>query len=82
MLLKIQGYDYNIQHRPGKELVLADTLSRLPNPKNNAGVELDIRVDEFTTAIINISANKQHELRNKTTEDSLMNELKEIIYEG
>ena len=59
MVLMIQGYDYNIQHRSGKELLLADALSRLPNPKNKAAIELDIRVDEFTTAIINFSAKQQ-----------------------
>lgn len=30
MLLRMQRYDYCIQYRPGKELLIADTLSRAP----------------------------------------------------
>jgi len=30
MLLRLQRYDYTIRYRPGKEMVLADSLSRLP----------------------------------------------------
>ena len=33
MLQKIQGYDFTIEYRQGKTMTLADTLSRLPNPK-------------------------------------------------
>ena len=33
MLHKIQGYDFTIGYRQGKTVTLADTLSRLPNPK-------------------------------------------------
>ena len=65
MLLKIQGYDYNSQYWLGKELLLEGAVSQLPNPKNNSAIELDIRINEITTAIINFSANKQEELRNK-----------------
>ena len=45
MLLQIQGYNFKVKYRPGDTRVLADTLSRLPNPKNNAEIELDLRVD-------------------------------------
>ena len=34
MLLCIQNYDMTIEYRPGKELLLADGLSRLPNPRS------------------------------------------------
>ena len=52
MLQKIQGYDFTIEYRQGKTMTLADTLSRLPNPKDKGAVELDLRVDgiEMTTA--------------------------------
>ena len=52
MLQKIQGYDFTIEYRQGRTMTLADTLSRLPNPKDKGAVELDLRVDgiEMTTA--------------------------------
>ena len=52
MLQKIQGYDFTIEYRQGKTMTLADTLSKLPNPKDKGAVELDLRVDgiEMTTA--------------------------------
>ena len=52
MLQKIPGYDFTIEYRQGKTMTLADTLSRLPNPKDKGAVELDLRVDgiEMTTA--------------------------------
>ena len=41
MLLKIPGYDFNLVYRPGPEMVLSDTLSRLPNQANNHAIDLD-----------------------------------------
>ena len=45
MLQKIQGYDFTIEYRQGKTMTLADTLSMLPNPKDQGAAELDLRVD-------------------------------------
>ena len=46
MLQQIQGYDFTSEkYRQGKTMTLADTLSRLPNPKDKGAVELDLRVD-------------------------------------
>ena len=40
MLLRLQKYDYTIQYIPGKDMVLADRLSRFPSHKNNTPTEL------------------------------------------
>lgn len=60
-------------------MILADTLSRLPNPENNKDIELDERIDgldaEFedtehhTVAIVNFSPNKQEALRTESAKD-------------
>ena len=42
MLTQIQGYNFDILYRPGKDMVLADTLSRLPNRERNEEIELDV----------------------------------------
>ena len=79
MLQKIQGYDFTIEYRQGKTMTMADTLSRLPNPKDKGAVELDLRVDgiEMTRAevhrcdidLVNFSQRKQHQLRDQTARD-------------
>uniref|UniRef100_A0A8C2EQ68 Gypsy retrotransposon integrase-like protein 1 n=1 Tax=Cyprinus carpio TaxID=7962 RepID=A0A8C2EQ68_CYPCA len=92
MLIKTQGYNYSIVYRPGCQMILADTLSRLPNPENNEDIELDERIDgldtEFedpehhTVAIVNFSPNKQESLRMETAKDPKLSALKEIIHQG
>ena len=73
-------------------MTLADTLSRLPNPKDKGAVELDLRLDgiEMTTAevdrcdidLVNISQRKRHQLRDQTARDPTMNALLETINQG
>ena len=50
MLLRLQHFNCTIKYRPGKEMLLADALSRLPSPANTT-IELDMRIDHhgFTT---------------------------------
>lgn len=45
VLIKTQGYNYEVKYRPRAEMVLADTLSRLQNPENGSDIELDERID-------------------------------------
>ena len=58
MLLRLQLFNCTIKYRPGKEMLLADALSRLPSPANST-IELDMRIDHhgFTTDQTNISRN-------------------------
>ena len=73
-------------------MILADTLSRLPNLINNYDVDLDVRVDvlaleaddtqHLTIALINFPTAKRQLLKDETLRDSVLNELKKIIYTG
>ena len=47
MLLRLQKYDYTIQYIPGKDMVLADWLSRFPSPENNLPIELHHNIQTF-----------------------------------
>ncbi|CAB4000247.1 retrotransposon-like family member retr-1 [Paramuricea clavata] len=42
MLLRLQKYDFTYKHKPGKDLVVADTLSRAPLPITDSELEKEI----------------------------------------
>ena len=44
MLLRLQKYDYTIQYIPGKDMVLADRLSRFPSCKNNNPIRVTPKI--------------------------------------
>ena len=39
MLVKIQGYDYSVEYRPGNKMIMSDVLSRLPSPSERSEVQ-------------------------------------------
>ena len=61
MLLKLQGYDMEVEYQPGREIVLEDLLSRLPSIHNKESNDIDVRVDFFR-----FSDERIQEQRNKT----------------
>ena len=77
MLLRIQNYDMTIEYRPGKELLLADGLSRLPNPRSKQEIDLDISVN-----MVQFSNNKIQQLRSESKSDPVLNSLQDIIVNG
>ena len=77
MLLRIQNYDMTIEYRPGKELLLADGLSRLPNPRSKQEIDLDISVN-----MVQFSNNKIQQLRSEPKSDPVLSSLQDIIVNG
>lgn len=77
MLLATQGYDYKVKYIPGKEIGIADALSRLPNPVVKDEIDIDVRVEHlnFTTSLVD-------QIQQLTTSDQTLNEVKEVIYQG
>ena len=83
MLMQIQGYNFTVRYRPGKQMILADALSRSPNAENNSPIQLDLRVDGLdmqledhtfkTIALINFSESKQKQLQTETSNDPFLN---------
>ena len=76
MLLRIQPYDMTIKYRPGKELLLADALSRL-NPK--PGVTLRI---EKTIHNVYWSEEKITDVRTNICNDPELCELLDVVVKG
>ena len=77
MLLEVQGYDFKIKYRPGKEVMLADGLSRLPNESKNQQINLDIKIQ-----FVNFTPDKLSQLKEESRKDEIIAALKEVIVEG
>ena len=82
MLLKVQGYNFDVSYRPGHTMTLADTLSRLPNMENTAQLNLPCHVDNINMDLMNFSHDKQHQLKADTASDQTLRLLSQVIFEG
>lgn len=79
MLLRLQPYDIKIRYIPGKEMLLADALSRL-SPEEKFQIENEeIQVHEIYTQFSNGMIEK---IRSSTTADEELSCLKHTVYEG
>ena len=76
MLLRIQPYELHIKYRPGKELLLADALSRL-NPKPSETIQLDKTIHS-----VKWSQDKLQELRFHTQQDNELGPLCQVVTNG
>ena len=77
MLVKLQGYKFKIEHCPGKQNQLADSLSRLPSPSNKQSIDLDIHVD-----LVQFSTAKITNLQRETLLDPELNCLRDTVITG
>lgn len=68
MLLRLQKYDYEIVYRPGKEMTLPDSLSRLP--KDSTDEEIDLKMN---VCLVQFSTEKLRQLREETVQDEHLN---------
>ena len=76
MLLRLQHYDVSIKYRPGKEMVLADSLSRLsPIPDKEIHLEQSIYADQFTH-------DKLQQLKLESESDPEVTAIRNIIIDG
>ena len=92
LLVKIPGYDFQLVYRPGNQMIIADVLSRLPNPEINDEIPLDVTVDDIMLEVddenacsidlINFSINKRMQLREMSTADHTLCALQRVVYSG
>ena len=78
MLLQLQRYDLQFVYKKGKELFLADTLSRAypDEPPEETEFEYDVMT------VLSISADRMTELQRETLVDATMQKLAKFIKEG
>ncbi len=76
MLLRLQPYDVTVMYRPGKEILLADALSRLPG-EDNHHIDLDVQIN-----FVQFSSEKLTQIQQETASDHTLHALREIIING
>ena len=76
MLLRIQPYDIGIKYKPGKEVAVADLLSRQPS-SNNESIDFDVQISH-----VQLSTRRLQQLRDETNSDDELTSLKSIITSG
>lgn len=81
MLLRIQKYDVEITYVPGKNIPLADALSRLSPCVGETIADIDIQVHELHLHL-NANPTRIAEIRNETVKDTNLNSLLAVISHG
>lgn len=83
MLLKIINYNLKLEYLPGKELVIADTLSRaaMIGGDNDSAGELEVCLDSLVTRLA-MSEKRKFEFRKETEADKELIELINFINKG
>ena len=76
MLLRLQNYDVTIRYRPGKEMLVADALSRY-SPLIGPEVALDIAIHH-----VHITPEKKLEFQRTIQDDPLLHTLADTIVAG
>ena len=84
ILLRMQKYNYALEYKPGRELVLPDMFSRAPLPEtahDNIEEEIALHV-HLVASSLPVSKSKLEELGEETANDRSLREHKETIKSG
>jgi len=86
LLLRLYQYDVEIRYRPGREMYLADTLSRAyqsPNEEEPERSETEKEVESIhAVEYLAISEVQLNEIKQETARDSTLQTLKHMILKG
>ena len=78
MLMNICQYDYEIEHVPGKYMVMPDTFSRLSQDDNAEIPGLHVQIH----SLVDVSDDRLIQLRQDTEGDSTLQKLKDLVSSG
>ena len=80
MLLRLQRYNFLLKYKPGKELVIADTLSRAYTSDSDSTMEEDVRQHVLTVVEnIPVEASRHQSIKTTTARDEDLCQLQNII---
>ena len=82
-MLQLQPYDLHLQFRPGSEIPIADTLSRLhlPDIDEKLATEIDVYVHQISRHLP-VNDEKILQIQEETSKDSQLRILTKTIHEG
>jgi hypothetical protein len=81
MMLRIQKYDVQIKYVPGKDVPVADALSRISSCRGDTLPGLDVTVHEVLLSL-NVSPTRVPQIQEETMKDTTLSVLCKIISEG
>lgn len=77
----IEEYGINLIHRPGKEILVADTLSRKSMDKEDRSLSEAMETQVHTViSTAPVSAERLDDIRTQTAEDKQLSTLKQVIW--
>ena len=79
MLLRLQPYDVTIRYRPGKQMHVADALSRLSSDEAMPIPDLNVQIHEVCPQFSNEYLQK---IQEETLKDPELAALKEVVFKG
>lgn len=87
LLLRLQKYDFNFKYVPGKQLIIADTLSRAHLPptkqhKEEIWEEMETYVHSVFIPSIPISRNILQDIKQETANDAILSEAISLLKSG
>ena len=78
MLMNLSQYDFDIQYKPGKDMVLPDTFSRLSQSDQHEVPGLKVKIH----SLVDASKSRLDRLRHDTENDVVLQKLKRVFLEG
>ncbi len=87
MLLRYQRYEFKMKYKPGKEMIIADTLSRayLTDEDSSQNSQMDDELEGYVHTVVNripASAEGLEQIRKETASDETMKTLAATIRRG
>ena len=85
MMLQLQKYDLHIVHVPGKEIPIADSLSRIYTVNSNNCNDISVDLDMVVHSIMNnvpVSPNKLAEIKKESLSDPNLQTVSHFIKNG
>jgi len=82
MMLRLQRYDLQVEYEPGKNLFIADTLSRAPEESNETSANTKDEFEVLTLENMPISEVKLEHFKDATRKDVTLQKLKTTVESG